>query len=285
MCSVAHKEAYLQGFLHRDISPDNILITENPDFEGGMLIDWDLCKAKIGAEEDGAIHRQSRTVCHLLPSDTNTLRINVMPTSQGTWDFIAADLLHDPKLKHSFVHDLESFFYVLLHLCVLYLPTDWDATRRTGFLNSIADRRRFGKGGGTLTKWYFMNASTAVALDKINFLHNKPLTDLVYKLKKVLSKRYEEAEDKGFPPFMSKEQYEALEFKHDNIIQLFNQALSSDGWPEKDDRSLEPLTLPSISSAVATRGSSKRLQRHLMWGDSSSRSSKRLKQSPVMEQC
>ena len=44
MCSVVHRDAYLQGFLHRDISPGNILITEDPRFDGGMLIDWDLYK-------------------------------------------------------------------------------------------------------------------------------------------------------------------------------------------------------------------------------------------------
>ena len=103
MCFVAHKGAYLQGVLHRDISHNNILITENPSYEGGMLIDWDLCKINFGAEEPGATHQPSRTVRGVFLSDTNTLRINVTPASQGTWSFIAADLLHDPDLQHSFV--------------------------------------------------------------------------------------------------------------------------------------------------------------------------------------
>jgi len=39
--TVAHKYAYEKGkILHRDISVGNILIVEN----GGLLIDWDLCK-------------------------------------------------------------------------------------------------------------------------------------------------------------------------------------------------------------------------------------------------
>jgi serine/threonine protein kinase len=68
MCFVAHKGAYLQGILHRDISLNNILITENPSFEGGMLIDWDLCKTSTGVEP-GAAHWPSRTVRGVLPSD------------------------------------------------------------------------------------------------------------------------------------------------------------------------------------------------------------------------
>ena len=55
MCSLAHKDAYFQGFLHCDISPNNILISEDSRFEGGMLIDWDLCKVRTGVED--------RTIC------------------------------------------------------------------------------------------------------------------------------------------------------------------------------------------------------------------------------
>ena len=41
---MAHKFAYKCEILHRDISPGNILITSDNKFEGGLLIDWDLCK-------------------------------------------------------------------------------------------------------------------------------------------------------------------------------------------------------------------------------------------------
>jgi serine/threonine protein kinase len=41
--TIAHEAAYTRcGILHRDISPSNILISDNVD--GGLLIDWDLCK-------------------------------------------------------------------------------------------------------------------------------------------------------------------------------------------------------------------------------------------------
>ena len=41
---VAHKSTYKCGILHCDISPGNILITPGNNFDGGLLIDWDLCK-------------------------------------------------------------------------------------------------------------------------------------------------------------------------------------------------------------------------------------------------
>ena len=71
MCSVAHRDAYLQGFLHRDISPGGVLITKDPRFDGGMLIDWDLCQAKDDTEV--GVRQNSLTVRGFLPNDTNAL--------------------------------------------------------------------------------------------------------------------------------------------------------------------------------------------------------------------
>ena len=282
MCFVAHKGAYLQGILHRDISPNNILITENPSYEGGMLIDWDLCKTSFGAEEPGATHRHSRTVRGVFPSDTNMLRINVTLASQGTWDFIAADLLNNDRLQHSFVHDLESFFYVLLYLSLTYLPTDWDRGRQSSVLNTILDPRRFGEtGSGAYGKLLFMKGSVS-ALDELTFASNEPLTKLVEGLMKVLSERYRDGRYKtSMPSFVSKDVYDAFEPRHDHIIKLFNQALESDGWPE-NDRNPTPVTLLSISSIAALRGRSKRSLDHLSTGGSSSSRFKRRKSSPAM---
>ncbi|KAI0245684.1 hypothetical protein BJV78DRAFT_1137314 [Lactifluus subvellereus] len=63
---IAHKDAYLHGVLHRDISLGNILITDDPAFDGGLLIDWDLCNVRNGTEETSD-HRPSRTVCIVIP--------------------------------------------------------------------------------------------------------------------------------------------------------------------------------------------------------------------------
>lgn len=71
MCSVAHRDAYLQGFLHRDISPGNILLTEDLRFDGATLIDWDLCQAKDDTEV--GVRQNSLTVRGFLPNDTNAL--------------------------------------------------------------------------------------------------------------------------------------------------------------------------------------------------------------------
>ncbi|KAN0123635.1 Protein kinase-like domain containing protein, partial [Russula decolorans] len=95
---IAHEAAYTRcGILHCDISPSNILISDNVD--GGLLIDWDLCK-NVNSTEHKA-RRAART---------------------GTWQFMAADLIKDPTISQTFVHDLESAFYVMFWLSLKYLP-------------------------------------------------------------------------------------------------------------------------------------------------------------------
>jgi hypothetical protein len=103
-------------------------------------------------------------------------------------------------------------------------------------------------------------------LDGLTFTSNEPLTELVEGLMTVLSERYKDGRFRtSMPSFVSKDEYDELEFKHDNIIKLFDQALESDGWPE-NDRAPLPVTLPSISSIGILRANSKRAFNHVSTG-------------------
>ncbi|KAL7930844.1 kinase-like domain-containing protein [Trichoderma chlorosporum] len=89
----AHQSLYTVGnILHRDISPNNIIITDPTIADGfqGMLIDLDLAKVK-DSEPSGARHQT------------------------GTMQFMAIEVLC--TTDHTYRHDLESFFYVLLWMC------------------------------------------------------------------------------------------------------------------------------------------------------------------------
>lgn len=90
----AHQDLYVTGkILHRDISSNNIIITKPEVADGfkGMLIDLDLAKVRESGPS-GARHQT------------------------GTMQFMAVEVLRE--VDHTYRHDLESFFYVLLWMCV-----------------------------------------------------------------------------------------------------------------------------------------------------------------------
>ncbi|PFH55760.1 hypothetical protein XA68_17659 [Ophiocordyceps unilateralis] len=93
---MAHQSLYITGnILHRDISSNNIIIIEarKPGDLKGMLIDLDLAKVR----DSGPSGAQHQT---------------------GTVQFMAVEVLR--KFDHTYRHDLESFFYVLIWVCARY---------------------------------------------------------------------------------------------------------------------------------------------------------------------
>ncbi|KAM4063417.1 kinase [Hirsutella rhossiliensis] len=92
----AHQSLYVTGnILHRDISSNNVIIADakKPGDFKGMLIDLDLAKVRDSGPS-GARHQT------------------------GTMQFMAVEVLR--KADHTYRHDLESFFYVLLWMCARY---------------------------------------------------------------------------------------------------------------------------------------------------------------------
>ncbi|EHK41528.1 hypothetical protein TRIATDRAFT_181068, partial [Trichoderma atroviride IMI 206040] len=86
----AHQSLYVTGnILHRDISSNNIIITDPATADGfkGMLIDLGLAKIR----DSGPSGARQQT---------------------GTMQFMAVEVLR--MVDHTYRHDLESFFYVLL---------------------------------------------------------------------------------------------------------------------------------------------------------------------------
>ncbi|KAL8897340.1 MAG: hypothetical protein Q9207_007262 [Kuettlingeria erythrocarpa] len=87
-----HESLLNAGILHRDISIGNILLTEKED--DGFLIDLDLAIRTSDVQASGA------------------------PSKTGTKVFMAIGALYGKP--HSFMHDLESFFWVLFWICIHY---------------------------------------------------------------------------------------------------------------------------------------------------------------------
>lgn len=101
----AHQSLLSKGkILHRDISENNIIITDPAKANGfsGMLIDLDLAKEE-GTGPSGARHRT------------------------GTMEFMAIEVLLG--YSHTYRHDLEAIFYVLIWLCA---RRAWKLSREPG---------------------------------------------------------------------------------------------------------------------------------------------------------
>ncbi|GAP86527.1 putative serine threonine-protein kinase Sgk2 [Rosellinia necatrix] len=95
-CIKGHKSLYQAGFLHRDISINNLMINEddkNPSWPS-FLIDLDLA---IKIDRQKASGAKEKT---------------------GTRAFMAIGVLSGDH--HSFMDDLESFYWVLLWICIHY---------------------------------------------------------------------------------------------------------------------------------------------------------------------
>ena len=115
----AHRSLYTAGkILHRDISENNIIITDPKEADGftGMLIDEDLAK-EIGSKPSGARHQT------------------------GTMEFMAIQVLR--RASHTYRHDLESFFYVLLWICARRV---WEREFRCKVVNRPRE--------SMLSEWY-----------------------------------------------------------------------------------------------------------------------------------
>uniref|UniRef100_A0A1Y1KX93 Fungal-type protein kinase domain-containing protein n=1 Tax=Photinus pyralis TaxID=7054 RepID=A0A1Y1KX93_PHOPY len=95
-CIEGHESLRKAGFLHRDISINNLMVNEdkvNPSWRA-FVIDLDL-----------AVREQRE-------------RVSGAKSKTGTRAFMAIGALLGEQ--HSFMHDLESFFWVLFWICIHY---------------------------------------------------------------------------------------------------------------------------------------------------------------------
>ncbi|EXK77771.1 hypothetical protein FOQG_17540 [Fusarium oxysporum f. sp. raphani 54005] len=141
-CIEGHESLHKAGFLHRDISVNNLMINEDDDNPSwpSFLIDLDLA---IKEPREAASGAKGKT---------------------GTRAFMAIGALLGEQ--HSFMHDLESFFWVLFWICIHYDGPDKDravprfdkwnfmdteelAISKTGVISNEGDFRRIMDGNFT----------------------------------------------------------------------------------------------------------------------------------------
>lgn len=137
----AHRSLYLKGnILHWDISENNIIIANPEETCGfaGMLIDLDLAKV-LGSGRSGARHQI------------------------GTMEFMAIEVLQG--IDHTYRHDLESFFFVLIWLCA---RRGWD----------LYENPRGRPKESVLTQWY-SGSFKDIARSKLGDMHVDGFEDIL----------------------------------------------------------------------------------------------------------
>ncbi|KAN0128175.1 hypothetical protein V8E53_014027, partial [Lactarius tabidus] len=166
---LAHKAAYNAGILHCDISLVNIMIIngKEPYETGSMLIDWDLSKV---INPQGKYSHASQY------------------THTGTWQFMVADLVQHSNVRHTFVHDLELAFWVLLWLMFSCMPNSWNTEDCSSFLNETMSPPVYCASSGR-NKLFFMQS--AHLLSDFSVTNNTILTNLLLTLKKTLSVQHQ----------------------------------------------------------------------------------------------
>ncbi|KIM77967.1 hypothetical protein PILCRDRAFT_76129, partial [Piloderma croceum F 1598] len=129
-----HDDAVQAGVLHRDISAGNIFIVDGK----GILIDWDLSKWLNNSSAPDEVRQPTRT---------------------GTWQFMSAALVWNKSAPHTFVDDLESFFYVIFWLSLMYSPNSMSPADLTSFMQTVLDPQQYKGTGGSGKADFFKGRS------------------------------------------------------------------------------------------------------------------------------
>ncbi|KAH7890331.1 hypothetical protein F5I97DRAFT_1963927 [Phlebopus sp. FC_14] len=255
--SVAHDVAKI---LHRDISSGNIILTDDGR---GLLIDWDLSKSL----EDLKRRRRDRT---------------------GTWQFMSAALLQDPKKRHELQDDLESFMHVLAWSVVRYVENKLTADDRRNYLAMFEESiYTNGKtlGGGKkksslVTKEYVSN---------FKLEHPSPLVGILKSFSDVFFARYGPEPSEGdrtlFYMAQGKEIFEKIRqtsavylyderrkclTSHQWFITTMEKSLKDGIWSENDGSVRNDVSSPQ---GVVTRGQEKRNTSRMQSRDNRQRAS------------
>jgi len=169
--------------LHRDVSLGNIMF----DHAGGMgntgrLIDFDLAKRIAAEDQSSRTPGDFRTVCSVLACHAIRRPAHALP--QGTRMYQSYKLLigsteDSPDLRpHDYLDDLESFFYVLCHVCFLYKNGEPIASFSTH--ETLAEWNS----GNTKFKGYFLSRNiSTLSPDLENGKFSKAMYNLLDRLR------------------------------------------------------------------------------------------------------
>ena len=229
-----------------------------------MLIDWDLSKALDPPDKPNAARRCTHTVSQV--SEALYFLTSDVCFHQGTWQFMAADLVRDPNITQTFEHDLKSVFWVLFWMTLLYVDNKYTVPMHSSYIIQTMNPRTFGdSGSGGSDKFNFM-VSAVTLIDLAT--PGCPLANLLKDMHKELGKRYlyttsSAASTSATVPNSTENvtngltQQEAIqEDKHAQILNLLEQALNQK-WPDSDSAKLQEVVLSNNDMRTMRVGNKK----------------------------
>ncbi|KAI0667823.1 hypothetical protein C8Q78DRAFT_289572 [Trametes maxima] len=207
--------------LHRDVSVGNILIKDEKTTEdkfSGFLHDYDYSSMvpdpKTSVEVEEAEAKAIEDDLGLGLDVPGGAKESVDPETQkertGTYYFMAVEMLRVPDVVHNTHHDLESFYWVLLWVVVRHTDHGQDKN----ICNVIF---KYGD------DWDSANAKKGWLADGVlDIPNNKPLTFLLTEFTRMV---WHNTPNRDESP-------KGLDYNA--VLDLFNQALDMEGWPEND---------------------------------------------------
>jgi hypothetical protein len=186
---------------------------------------------------------------------------------------MSAALVKCNDAPHTFVDDLESIFYVILWLVLMYSLNSMTPEVRTSFMQQVLDPVQYAGMGG-FAKADFLQGHSALQDLELENPNRPELRTLLLNLATLFSVRYEPEPDQAawdslqglnnnrlnqMPAWQYQICREHLK-SHQHVIQLIFEAVrDASGWPS-DDRAIEQVLLPTQNER------SKRKITKTVWG-------------------
>ncbi|KAG2012063.1 other/FunK1 protein kinase [Coprinopsis cinerea AmutBmut pab1-1] len=232
---VAHQKAYECGWLHRDISDNNVLVLEFED--RGVLADWELA-IRVKDRNDEPVDRSKRPHYRT-----------------GTWDFMSIKLLSSLDAAHTVLDDLESFFWLVLHVSIRVVPiqsrlADVNTIMKDLFHASSWDSNTRSFFGGGYKEHCLLIDGGSTSFSNLTFPGNKALDSWYKKVRLALRA--------SFTRSASSEEQSG--FNHDFLAQQFTTALESTEWSKEPLMGSESRVVVKAKGGptTAARGAGKR---------------------------
>ena len=146
---------------------------------------------------------------------------------------MAAGLVEKPDILQMFVHDIESAFFLLLWMALLFVNSSWQNPRLSSFINDIFHPPVFGGSGGSV-KVMFMQLEQ---LETLKFPGNAHLANLLRAWQSTLAVHYTKRPERDLC-----DDSEKFDLK-DVILCVHPRFLKIQGWPTNEPAAKQNVVL------------------------------------------